>query len=196
MIERHFVTGLGGVGKSLVARALAEVIPDAVLVDLEHRRALPDGIWHPIQSLDDWITLHDCLAEEGVQDGAPLVIGFPEFWSLPEASRVMGLEAMCILSAKPVWVVGRPGSAAALRQALEWYPSQMHEGIVARNRYFGLREYLHSPVRQEMREDGYIWSEIDIPALHPLLVESSNWGHPMAQLYLGFLERSLAHVGS
>lgn len=193
MTARYFVTGLGGTGKSLVARALAQVIPGAALVDLEHRRSLPDAIWHPINSLDDWITMHDRLADAEIQEDTPVVLGFPEFWSLPAASRVLGLEAMAILTAKPVWVVGRRGSADVLSQALERFPGPLHDGLVVRNRYFDLAEYQRSPVRGEMRADGYSWRELDIPALHQLLV-CTDWSHPMARLFVHAVGQNLKEV--
>lgn len=142
MIRTYFVDGdKGGVGKSMVARAVADmllqtkcllmpVVDNLFIVDADPANADVCGadgfknemvgetniiaIRHPIRYVDDWYSLLNKLEELGVADyegNNRMVFSLPAAAGLVLAENPAVLEMMEIFNGFPVWVLGNERSS-------------------------------------------------------------------------------------
>lgn len=169
MLKTFLVDGdKGGVGKTTVARAIADAYANAeanglprckiVCLDADHTNPdfcgpggyAKDGKIHEVGlvNLDEpknWLELVNALESEiatADQDEVRVIISMPATAKRAfESGSEEVIQVLNMLNAVPVWVMGRTAdSVTQLESRVETMPRQYEHGLVITNLFFGTRD--------------------------------------------------------
>ena len=201
MLKTIFVDGdKGGVGKTMVARAIADAyiqrtngLPDCKLICLDADHTNPDfcgpGGFEPdsgvhetgLINLDEsksWLELVNSLEpfiEMAHQEEVRIIVSMPATAKRAfEKGSEEVAQIMSMLNAIPVWVIGRTeDSVTQLQKRYHAMPRQFEHGLAVINLFFGNRDRFVIWDRSETRKDlvgSGDWKEAGLPEMSDLVV--------------------------
>lgn len=197
MLKTFLVDGdKGGIGKTMVSRIIADAyvrqealgLPKAKIICLDADHTNPDFAGSGGYKLDDHIFASGLVNLDSPEQWMEMLNTIEQYIELAQAEEVRIIislpatiqrafiggseeigQAMEILNAVPVWVVGdTQDSVMQLEKRIELMPRRFQHGVVVLNQKFGSRDkFVHwngSQLQKDIIESGE-WIETTIPVL-------------------------------